>query len=82
MTAPDADEPDAAPPARKKTLARSLGEFFGHIAKGVKTDPSKKVLRKEVEEEQRDGMTLRRTTIEEIELRPNRTPPETNEKAE
>jgi hypothetical protein len=59
-------------PAEKKTLARSLGEFFGHIAKGVKTDPAKKVVRKEVEEEERPGMTLRRTTIEEIELHSNK----------
>jgi hypothetical protein len=80
MTAPE--EHDEAEPAPKKTLARSLGEFFGHIAKGVKTDPSKKVLRKEVEEEQRDGITLRRTTIEEIELRPSPTPPKADDEAE
>ncbi len=48
---------------------RSLGEFFGHIARGVKTDPAKKVVRKNVEEERRGNVTLRRTTIEEIEVR-------------
>lgn len=52
-----------------KSLMRSLGEFFGHIARGVKTDPAKKVVRKNVEEERRGNVTLRRTTIEEIEVR-------------
>ncbi len=66
------DEQRESKPAEKKTLARSLGEFFGHIARGVKTDPSRKVVRKEVEEEEREGMTLRRTTIEEIELHPRK----------
>jgi hypothetical protein len=50
---------------------RSLGEFFGHIVKAVRTDPSKKVIRKEIEEEQRGDVTLRRTTIEEVEVRRN-----------
>lgn len=64
----------------KKPLMRALGEFFGHISRGVKTplkpqgDPQ--VLRHEVQEESRDTpqgkVVLRRTTIEEIELR---TPP-------
>jgi hypothetical protein len=48
---------------------RSLGEFFGHIAKGLRTDPRKKVIKKTVEEEQRDNLVLRRTTIEEVEVR-------------
>jgi len=57
-------------PVGRKPLMRSLGEFFGHIIKGAKTDPAKKVIRKEVEEERReDGMILRRTTIEEVEVR-------------
>jgi len=47
---------------------RSLGEFFGHIIKGVKSDPNRRVVRREVEEEQRGNLTLRRTTIEEIEV--------------
>ncbi len=51
---------------------RSLGEFFGHVFKGIRTDPAKKVVRKEVHEERRDdGVILRRTTIEEVELRKN-----------
>lgn len=60
---------------------RSLGEFFGHVAKGVKTDPGAKpparqVVRQSVEEEQRDTpqgkVTIRRTTIEEIEVNPSK----------
>ncbi len=60
---------------------RSLGEFFGHIARGAKADLEKgpagqrQVLRRDVEE--RPGQTpdgqkliLRRTTIEEVEVRP------------
>ncbi len=53
-----------------KPLMRNLGEFFGHIFKGIKTDPSteRHVVRKETVEEQQGNVTLRRTTIEEIEL--------------
>lgn len=57
---------------------RSLGEFFGHIVKGATTDPAhppqrkRTVLRHDVQEEIRDTpegkVTLRRTTIEEVEL--------------
>ena len=51
---------------------RSLGEFFGHIVRGVKTDPAANVqvreVSREVEEEEKDGVVLRRTTIEEIEI--------------
>lgn len=62
---------------------RSLGEFFGHVAKGVRTDPAaaaqgpaRQVVRQSVEEEQRDTpqgkVTIRRTTIEEIEVNPSK----------
>ena len=57
------------PHPNRKPLMRSLGEFFGHIVKAVRTDPSKKVIRKQVEEEQRGDLTLRRTTIDEVEVR-------------
>jgi hypothetical protein len=63
---------------KKKHLMRSLGEFVGHIWRGVTTDPrndhrkDKRVLKKTVEEEERDGVTLRRTTIEEVEFRKDR----------
>ncbi len=60
----------------KKSLMRSLGEFFGHIAHGFRTDVGKdrRVLRHEVEEKTEDTpggrgtVTLRRTTIEEVEV--------------
>lgn len=64
-----------------KSLARSLGEFFGHIWHGVKTDPApgagpgqapeRHTVKHHVQEETSpDGqITLRRTTIEEIEVR-------------
>lgn len=54
---------------------RNLGEFVGHIVKGAKSDLDKRkhVVRHDVEEQQRDdGITLRRTTIEEIEIRDDR----------
>ena len=57
---------------KNKPIMRSLGEFFGHIIKGVRTDPAKgrkKVVKKQVEEEDRGDVVLRRTTIEEIELK-------------
>lgn len=55
----------------RKSLMRNLGEFFGNVWKGVKTDPSKRkqVLNTDMQEEKRGDVTLRRTTIEEIELR-------------
>jgi len=62
--------------SKNKPLMRSLGEFFGHIVKAVRTDPSKKrtVISKSVEEEDRGNVTLRRTTIEEIEIHDPKDP--------
>lgn len=59
------------PTSSRKSLMRSLGEFVGHIAHGLRTDPAgeRRVVRHETEEEDRDGVILRRTTIEEIELK-------------
>lgn len=64
-----------------KSIMRSLGEFFGHIVKGVRTPvrtqpPSaRREVKREIEEETRDApggkMTLRRTTIEEVEFHPD-----------
>jgi hypothetical protein len=58
-----------------KSIMRSLGEFCGHVLKGVKTDPTApapRVARAKVEEEVRDTpagrVVLRRTVIEEIVL--------------
>lgn len=47
---------------------RSIGEFFGHIVRAVRTDPRRKTIRKTVEEEQQGDITLRRTIIEEVEI--------------
>ena len=56
--------------SKKKPLMRNIGEFFGHIVKAVKTDPSKKKqVSHEVEEKETDEVILRRTTIEEIEFK-------------
>ncbi|MBC7771357.1 MAG: hypothetical protein H7210_02565 [Pyrinomonadaceae bacterium] len=67
-------------PAPKKTLMRSLGEFVGHIVKGVNTDttapqgpaPQRTVVSHEVQEETRQTsagkMIIRRSTIEEVEI--------------
>ncbi len=70
-------------PRDDKTLMRSLGEFFGHVAKGVKTDPTKKVVRKEVEVEERDTpegkVVLRRTIVEEVEVAKPKKPETTRE---
>ena len=59
-----------------KSLMRSLGEFFGNIARGV-TEPVGKAkpheVKRTVEEETRQTpegkITLRRTTIEEVEIK-------------
>jgi hypothetical protein len=72
------------PAKSDKSLMRSLGEFFGHIARGVKTpvdaptpppQPKTRQVKKEVEEETRDTptgrVTLRRTTVEEIVIHPD-----------
>jgi hypothetical protein len=65
------------PAPQDKSLLRSLGEFFGHIAHGIKTDPAKArtVTKKTIEHESRDTpqgkVVLRRTIIEEVELPPS-----------
>ena len=55
---------------------RCLGEFFGNIAKGVKTkpgeDPERVEVNRTVEETTNEqGVTLRRTTIDEVEVHPS-----------
>ena len=53
-----------------KPLMRSIGEFFGHLVKAVKSDPSRRSeVGRTVEEEERQSVVLRRTTIEEIEFK-------------
>ncbi|MFG0325678.1 MAG: hypothetical protein ACF8SC_00215 [Phycisphaerales bacterium JB037] len=84
MSDPDSPNPRATPPERdaraeprhNASLMRSIGGFFGHIARAIKTpveDPNApKEVSREIEEETRtvDGkkITIRRTTIEEIEV--------------
>lgn len=59
-----------------KSLMRSLGEFVGHVVKGIRTDPAADLrrtdrteVRRTVETEDRGDVVLRRTTIEEVEVR-------------
>jgi len=62
---------------QKKPIMRCLGEFFGNIAQGIKSQPGPKVHRTEVgrtveEHTGEDGVILRRTTIDEVEVRESR----------
>ena len=61
------------PESKNKPLMRSIGEFVGHLVKAVKSDPAdKKIeLSKTEHQEDRGNITLRRTTIEEIEIHQN-----------
>ena len=64
----------------RKSIARSLGEFFGHIVDGVKSDPNTPVVRREVnrtvQEKDQGDVILRRTVIDEVELKdPSRQEP-------
>lgn len=55
-----------------KPLMRAIGEFFGEVWKGVKTDPTKpgRVSRRSVEERVQETpggkVVLRRTIVEEV----------------
>jgi len=68
----------------RNSLARNLGAFIGHVWRGFTADVSreKHVLRKEILEDSRPGpegrITLRRTTIEEVEVErpPSAQPPD------
>ncbi len=75
--APHTPLPYHRPMGQKKSIMRSLGEFVGHISKAVKTpaEPDKTTheLGRTTEEREAtapDGrkMTLRRTTIDEVEV--------------
>jgi hypothetical protein len=52
----------------KKPLMRCLGEFVGHIVRAVKSDVRTHEVSKTIEEKADGKMTLRRTTIDEIEI--------------
>ncbi len=53
-----------------KPLMRSLGEFVGHIVKAIRMNPQPKrmMLSKTRSEKTQGNITVRRTTIEEIEI--------------
>ena len=61
------------PESKNKPLMRSIGEFVGHLVNAIKHDPAgKKIeLSKTEQHEDRGNITLRRTTIEEIEIQPD-----------
>ncbi len=52
-----------------KSLMRCLGEFVGHILHAVKSDSTTKEVNRTVEQKKEGSRTLRRTTIDEIEIR-------------
>ena len=51
-----------------KPLMRCLGEFFGYIVRAIKSDVQTREVDRNVEEKKDGKMTLRRTTIDEIEI--------------
>lgn len=63
-----------------KSLMKSLGQFVGHIWRGVTQSPDgakKTVVKREVDERETTDASgqrviLRRTTTEEIEVRPDK----------
>ena len=58
-----------------KPLMRCLGEFVGHIVHAVKATPrkNKREINRSVEEQTDGQVTLRRTTIDEIEIHAGET---------
>ncbi len=59
-------------PTHGKPLMRCLGEFVGHIVRAVRPVSSKHVLNRNVQEKRDGDVTLRRTTIDEIEIKQER----------
>ena len=58
----------------RKSLMRSLGEFFGHVRAGMRApvpreEGERTVVRKETEERREGNVVLRRTVVEEVEIR-------------
>lgn len=65
---------------KSKSIMHNLGQFIGHVWTGIKANPDKHVIRHETEQEQRTDeegrtITLRRTTIEEVEVQEDPPPP-------
>ncbi|MAT80904.1 MAG: hypothetical protein CMJ29_04560 [Phycisphaerae bacterium] len=70
--------------SEKKSLMRCLGEFTGYIAKGIRTkvdQPNTEEVSRVVEETHENGVTLRRTVIEEVEYRDPGTMPGKDQKS-
>jgi hypothetical protein len=60
-------------PVPRKSLFRCLGEFFGHLRHAARLElKDSAVVRHETMERQEGNMVLRRTIIEEVEIRPER----------
>ena len=53
----------------KKHLMRCLGEFVGHIVHAVKSSSKTREVKRTVEEKTDGNVTLRRTTVDEIEIK-------------
>ena len=53
----------------KKPIMRCLGEFVGHIIRAVKSDTATSEVKRTVELKKEGNVTLRRTIIDEIEIR-------------
>ena len=53
---------------RDKPLMRCLGEFVGYIVKAIKADSQTLEVNRKTQEVVKGNVTLRRTTIDEIEL--------------
>ena len=66
-----AARPDMASPEPNKPLMRSIGEFFGHIIRGIRHDVTKErhIIEEQQREEKQGRVVLRETRIREIEVR-------------
>ena len=53
---------------RDKPLMRCLGEFVGYIVKAITSDSQRYEVNRKTQEVVKGNVTLRRTTIDEIEL--------------
>ena len=53
---------------RDKPLMQCLGEFVGHIVKAITSDSQSHEVNRKTQEVVKGNVTLRRTTIDEIEL--------------
>ena len=54
---------------KDKSLMRCLGEFFGHLTNALRSNKKTREVNRTVEEKIDGNVTLRRTTIEEIEIK-------------